>query len=237
MNIKCTIIVIYILYVFICVYNVHLHYNYKNIFTFPGLIRKIKMSCLLLFILIVVSMNACIGLDSNSIMEFGVQHPRNTDDSLFAYVAKGPGCGINYGANTIYFVGGISTSNENNPDYITWNALESTDWINNNDYSNIVSPSFKVTPIEGNILTTIPGYNNGEWFCEFVECTAQINQNPYIYIVGPNVNVRNGVNARETSSMLIYDMDSNNYIESIKYKYTVPGVAKTGNHYIKQHIF
>ena len=163
----------------------------------------------------IVNICICICIQNNSVTIFGVDQS-NID---------GNGCGINYDTNTIYIIEGKLNGN-----YGTWNGLNTTDWSNITNYNNIVSPTFQVTPINSDILESIPGFNIGQWYCGDTPCTTQVNQTPYIYIVGAN----NGFNydIDDTVSMLIYDMNGNNYIESSKYKYAIPGNAKTGVEYI-----
>ena len=165
-------------------------------------------------------------LRDDSIAFFGVERPPNG--------AMNPGCGINYDTNTIHVIGGLWGNNANNPNRVTWNALDITDWDSIDNYTDIKSPSFNVTQINTDILTSIPGYNNrnGFWECYEVQCTTQINRMPYIYIIGANIEyVDHRTDPSGTSSMLIYDMNINDYIQSTKYKYTVPGVSKIGTIY------
>ena len=175
------------------------------------------MSCSLSSVLLTAFIHVSICLENVSITAFGVQIP-----NIFH-----PGCGINYDTNTIYIVGGTFISGRNTPNYVTWNALDTTDWINIDNYNDIKSPSFQITQLNANVLKSIPEFSNndGEWAC--YRCLAQINRNPYIYFVGPGIDNIPG-RFETTSSMLIYDMNNNNYIDPIKYKYTIPNGSKDG---------
>ena len=173
------------------------------------------MPRLLLFLIVVLTefVKVCTSLYNNSIRIFGVKQPSYDD----------VGCGINYETNAMYFIDG---SNHN---YATWNGLNTSDWINGN-YSNIVSPSFERGRINTSKLTSIPGFQeNGNWNCrgfvETIQCTTQIKDKPYVYII-TGIDFNN-INLGR-SSMLIYDMNSNNYIHGTKYKYAIPGIFKSG---------
>ena len=141
------------------------------------------------------------------------------------YGVNGPGCGINYDTNTIYMVGGGTWIESNktffaNPYYVTLGGLDTT-----NGYSNIVSSSFVNNELNTSILTSIPGYanNNGLWLC-LGDCSTQIGREPYIYIVGSTTYFPDFL----TESMLIFDMNTNQYIEPSKYSNIVPGFARAG---------
>ena len=173
-----------------------------------------------------------LSYDASNVTSFGVDFPSHFANGKFNYGAIGPGCGYDYTNKLIYMFGGVlDSSGLMNPNYATWdfgsneNALKNT-----RDYADITAPAFAKSFFSSNILTTIPGYteSSGKWYCFESDCTVQINQDPYVYIVSPVVFT--GSNAQvATPSMAIFDISTQEYIAPSKYNYTIPGGGKTGN--------
>ena len=108
-------------------------------------------------------------------------------------------CGINYETNTIYTIDG-STSE---PDYSTWNGLNT---INEDNCLNITTPMFVTTVIN----------KRRQFWCITINCGTQIGRDPYIYIVGAFV--QSGF----VGTMMIFDMNSNDYVAQGIYKKSAP---------------
>ena len=123
-----------------------------------------------------------------------------------------PVCAMNYDTNTIYMIGG-SFNNFSNTFYITLDYLnESSSFINNK-------------LLDLSVLTSIQGFTtaNGLWYCSDVSCGSQIGRAPYIYIVGAYTNEWIG-----GVSMLIFDINNNQYLPESNYTAGVPGITRHG---------
>ena len=164
-------------------------------------------------------------IQNSDITTFGVKYPLISSE----YGVRGSGCGINYETNTLYIIGGVMDFNDftNNPYYITWNGLNTTDWINITDYSSITTPVFDTTLVNTDMLLQLPGVENGKWYCDRHGCSTQINKTPYIYIVS-NVWFSNSNQGLRSPYMIIFDMNVNDYVSPTKYKYVKPGGAVEG---------
>ena len=162
---------------------------------------------------------------------FGVDFPTHTTQSLTFDGAIGPGCGYDYTNKLIYMFGGVlDSSGIINPNYATWDFGSNEDALKNTrNYADITAPAFTKTFFASSILTTIPGYTqlSGKWYCYESDCTVQINQDPYVYIVSPVV--FSGTSQIATPSMAIFDMSTQEYIAPSRYTYTIPDGGKTGN--------
>ena len=107
-------------------------------------------------------------------------------------------CGINYDTNTVYTFSGTGGA----PFYSAWNGIDS---INAYNYSNIS------IEIDTNVIGT-----SISWFCWTINCGTQIGRDPYIYIVYPIIFSGFG------GTMMIFDMNTNNYVPEERYKSTSP---------------
>ena len=176
--------------------------------------------------ILISCINILDSIQTTDVTRFGVSHPLTTASE---YTIVSPGSGINYETNTIYIIGGVVErfTLQNNPYYITWNGLNTTDWNGTNDYFNIKTPPFNKTLINTSILTTIIPEQNGKWYCESTSCSTQINKEPYIYIIGERIFDSNN-NSMATDKMLIFDMNINDYISPSKYKYQQTGLNLDG---------
>ena len=190
------------------------------------------MSKKLCSVLIIFSLlfNIIKGIDGAT--EFGVEFPTHTSQSLTFDGAIGPGCGYDFTNKLIYMFGGVlDSSGTINPNIATWDIGSNEAALKNtNDYTTITSPAFTKTFFASNILQTIPGYTqlSGKWYCFESDCTVQINQDPYVYIVSPVV-FDGSNNQVATPSMAIFDMSTQEYIDPSRYTHTIPGGGKTGN--------